>query len=834
MRLVLRVTFVLMSLGVVGWGQGLEERAHGILKKNCFGCHGANLKSSNLDLRTREAAIAGGERGESIVPNYPDRSRLYALATHQLSPAMPPGKKLADDELETLRLWIRAGASWPAEQAALSTAKKDEDAENKAALRAMEERPVTVEERAFWSFKKPVRPAVPGNGAAGQNPVDAFLEAKWSQLKLKASPAADPRTLVRRVYLDMWGLPPTPEQVAEFVNDQRPGAWSQLVERLLASPHYGERAARHWLDLVRYADSGGFEYDSDRHSAWRYRDYVVNAFNSDKPYDRFIREQLAGDELAPSSSEAQTATGFLRHGPDHNVKNEMTRMDELDDIISVTSLTFQGLTLGCARCHNHKFDPIPQKDYYQIQAVFFSTKPQEFPLAGAVEIAAHKAETERIDGLVKPLRKQKTAIEKPARDLILADKLAKLPPYMGEAWRTPADKRTEAQRLNARQIERAIEAVDEKQVRAKMTEAERAALDKVTAETRSLEAQRPKPIEAAMAMTEEGAQALPSYFLHRGNPSGKGSAMAPGVFTVANWTKFEAPPPPADAKTSHRRLAFANWMASPENPLTARVMVNRIWQHHFGEGIVPTPNNFGRKGEAPTHPELLDWLATEFVAKGWSVKEMHRLMLNSRAYRMASDDTEANRAIDSTNRYLWRMPRQRLDIETIRDGILAAAGTLDRTVGGPAVLPYIDPVLFQGSSRRTWNGKPDDDPTTWRRSLYVFNKRTIRYPLFESFDQPDMMSSCARRNSSITAPQALLLMNNAVVRLQAKQFAERLRREVGNDAVKQVDRAFELALARAPHDAEKRQSVEFVRRDDNSLIDFCQGLFNLNEFAFMP
>ena len=818
-------------LGFIGTclGQDLDKRAYAILEKNCFACHGA-YKSSNLDLRTREAIIAGGERGEAMVPNYPERSRLYQVATHQAAPAMPPGKKLSEPDLETLRLWIRAGAPWP--EIRQQQSKVEEDAAKKAAMKAMEERPITAEERSFWSFKKPVRPAVPG--AAGANPVDAFLEAKWREKGLKGSPMADRRTLVRRAYLDVWGLPPTPEQVAEFLNDKRPDAWSHLIERLLASPHYGERTGRRWLDLVRYADSGGFEYDADRNNAWRYRDYVVKAFNTDKPYDLFIKEQLAGDELAPGSGEAQVATGFLRHGPDHNVKNEMTRMDELDDIIAVTSLAFQGLTLGCARCHNHKFDPIPQKDYYQIQAVFFSTKPRDFPLVSADEVARVKAENDRIDAAVKALRKQKSELEKPARDRILEEKLAKLPPYMGEAWRTPADKRNEAQRLNARQIERAIEGVDEKLVNARMSEADRAALAKIVADLRVLEAQRPQPLPAAMGITEEGAQPLPSFFLHRGSPGNKGSQMEPGVFSVASWTKFEAPPPPTGATTSYQRLAFANWIASRENPLTARVMVNRIWQQHFGEGIVVTPNNFGKKGELPTHPELLDWLAAEFMAKGWSTKEMHRVMLNSRAYRMASDDTEANRAIDPTNRYVWRMGRPRLDIETLRDGMLAAAGMLDATVGGPAVLPYIDPVLFQGSSKRTWNGKSDDDRSTWRRSLYVFNKRTIRYPLFESFDQPDMMSSCARRNASITAPQALLMMNNAAVRLEAKEFAERLRREAGNDAAKQVDRAFELALARPPRDSERRDSVEFVRRDDNALIDFCQGLFNLNEFAFMP
>ena len=832
MRQYLQTVFFLGALTVCA-GQTLENRAYEILRKNCFSCHGAALKASNLDLRSRQAAIAGGERGEGLVPNYPERSRLFSLATHQQNPTMPPGKKLADTDLETLRLWIRAGAPYPAAAAGpANVSAAEKDAEKQAALKQMEERPLTAEERGFWSFRKPLRPVTPPNGES--NPVDAFLKTKWQQHKLRPSSAADRRALARRAYLDVWGLPPSPEQVAEFVNDQRPDAWSLLVDRLLASQHYGERAARRWLDLVRYADSGGFEYDSDRHSAWRYRDYVIGAFNSNKPYDLFIREQIAGDEIAPDSPEAQIATGFLRHGPDHNVKNEMTRMDELDDIISVTSLAFQGLTLGCARCHNHKFDPIPQKDYYQIQAVFFSTKPKEVPLASPAEVERNQADNKRIDEALKPLRKQKTALEKPARDLILEEKLAKLPPYMGEAWRTPAGQRTEAQRLNARQIERAIEGIEEKHVLAKMTAAQRSERESLNAQIAALEKQRPAPFASAMAITEESREPLPSFFLHRGSPGSKGSQMDAGVFTVANWAPFKAPAPPENARTSHRRRAFADWIASPENPLTARVMVNRIWQQHFGEGIVPTPNNFGRKGELPTHPELLDWLATEFISQGWSVKHMHRLLLNSKAYQMASDDTEANRAIDPTNRYLWRMPRQRMDIETIRDGMLAAAGTLNRTVGGPAVLPYIDPVLFQGSSRRTWNGKPDDDASTWRRSLYVFNKRTIRYPLFESFDQPDMMSSCARRNSSITAPQALLMMNNAAIRVQAREFAARLRREAGNDAARQVERAFELALARTPLPAEKQRSIEFVRRDDNALVDFCQSLFNLNEFVFMP
>ncbi len=801
--------------------EDLATLAHGVLSKNCFGCHGAALKMSKLDLRTREAALAGGERGPSITPANPARSSLYLFATHQQNPAMPPGKKLDDGDLDILRKWIEAGAEYPAQQ----LTQKEQEA--KAAMAAMEERPITAGERNFWAFRAVARVEPPTAG----NPVDAFLRATWSQSGLTPSPRADKRTLVRRAYLDLLGLPPTAEQIRVFLEDSSFKAWENLVETLLASPHYGERQARHWLDLVRFADSGGFEYDNDRPSAWRYRDYVVKAFNSDKPYDRFIREQIAGDEL-DGSPESLIATGFLRLGPENNIKNEMTRLDELDDIVQTTSLAFLGMTTGCARCHNHKFDPIPQKDYYRLQAVFFSTKSDSLPLVDAEIVRRYNDETRRIDAQQEPRKKTKAAIEKPHRDTIFEENVAKLAPYMGEAWRTPAEKRTEGQKLNARQIERTMK-IEEAEIVARMSAAEKASHAAEVAAIRKLDRQRPKPYESAMTVAEQGRDPIPSYFLHRGGAGNKGSRMDAGILTVAAVDGLPTIEPPPGATTTYRRRNFAEWLASPKNPLTARVMVNRIWQRHFGEGIVATPNNFGRKGEAPTHPELLDWLAAEFVRSGWSVKAMHRVMMKSEAYRMQAGDIEANRKIDPTNRMVWRMPRQRLDIETIRDNMMAAAGTLDLAVGGPAVLPYIDPALFQSSSKRTWNGRPDTDRSTWRRSLYVFSKRTIRYPMFEAFDQPDMIASCGRRNSSVTAPQALLFMNNAMVRMHASHFADRLRKE-GADPARQVEMAFQAALARQPSQAELERSTAFVERTPKGLLDFCQALFNLNEFVYTP
>jgi hypothetical protein len=348
----------------------------------------------------------------------------------------------------------------------------------------------------------------------------------------------------------------------------------------------------------------------------------------------------------------------------------------------------------------------------------------------------------------------------------------------------------------------------------------------------ALNRQKPKPYPAARAMTDAGRDPRPSYFLHRGSPDAKGSLMTPGVLSVAAERDPEFAPPPADAKTTWRRRQFADWLVSPDNPLTARVMVNRLWQHHFGEGIVRTPSNFGKMGERPSHPELLDWLALEFIDRGWSLKAMHRLMLTSEAYQMDSRDIAANVALDPENRLFWRAPRQRLEAETIRDVILAVAGSLDRTMGGPNVFPYIDPDLFEKSSKRDWPGKPDDDPSTWRRSLYVFSKRSIRYPLFETFDQPNLVNTTDRRNRSTVAPQALILMNNGAVLVQAKQFAQRLVREAGQDPAAQVDRAFRLALSRAPDADERKKSIAFVRSGPGRLADFCHVLFNLNEFVY--
>jgi len=811
----------------------LAKDAYDIFKKSCIECHGP-AKEGGLDLRTEEGLQKGGRNGKAVVAHKPMESLIYKAVMHDGDLWMPEdADKLPEASLRTIQLWIESGGSLATVPEAMGGAVVDlED------LRKRELRPITEEERNDWAYKAPVRHQVPTVSRAGwsSNPIDGFLLDAMTKKGLTPVGPADRRTLIRRVYLDVLGLPPTPAEVEAFVADRSADAWLRLVDRLLASPHYGERWARHWMDLVRYADSGGYEFDVDRPEMYRYRDYLINAFNTDKPYDLFVKEQLAGDEIAPESDEAMIATGFLRLGPEGGGN----RLDAVDDLVSTTTLTFLGMTVGCARCHNHKFDPIPQMDYYRIQSIFYPTTAVEHALVPAHDVAAHRDATQKIETQLKPLRAKKTDIEQPYHQIIIDREIAKLPEYLQTAWHTPADKRTEGQRLNVRQIEDTLglsslrKLVREEHLIELMPGAVKAQHADVKAQIATLDRQKPRRLPTARAIGERGPEPQPVHFLHRGSPDAPGSAVTPGVLSVAHRGEWTFPAPPAGATSSWRRRGFAEWLVQKDNPLTARVMVNRLWQHHFGEGIVRTPSSFGKMGEAPSHPELLDWLAVEFVDRGWSMKAMHRLMLTSQAYQMASTDTSANYAIDPENRMFWRMPRVRLEAEVIRDHIMATSGTLNLTVGGPAIFPYIDPDLFEKSSNRNWDGLPDSDPATWRRSLYVFSKRSIRYPMFETFDQPNLINSIDRRNRTTIAPQALILMNNQMVLFQVGRFAERVRAEAGADPTQQVRHAVYLALGRPADALELQKGAEFIAGSSEGLTEFCHILFNLNEFLYRP
>ncbi|MDX2179134.1 MAG: PSD1 and planctomycete cytochrome C domain-containing protein [Bryobacteraceae bacterium] len=783
-----------------------STRAGAVLKKNCLTCHGAALKMSGLDLRTRESMLKGGEHGPAIVPGDAENSRLYRFAAALEQPAMPPGTKgLSPADLEVLKGWIGKGAHLD------EIAPVAED--KAAALAKLEERPTTAEERAFWSFQPVKRPAAKS--------IDELWRKALAAKGLKPNPPASRQALIRRAYLDLIGLPPTPEEAAS----KEP--FEKIVEKLLASPHYGERWGRHWLDLARYSDSAGYEFDRDRPTMFHYRDWVVRAMNSDMPYDEFLRLQIAGDEMKPGDREALIASVYLRLGQEANIKTDQTRADELDDLLATTGGAMFGMTLGCARCHNHKFDPIPQKDYYRMQAVFFSAKPAEIPFASPEAVAKHKADLEAWNAKLKSLNAAKSAIDKPVKDKLLAEKKAKLPEYFRAALATPPEKRTEGQKLNVVQVEKFL-VVDDKEVEPLLTGAPLAEWKRLKDEIAATSKAKP---EIPMLLGVEEKKFEDAHFLHHGSVDSKGSVVRPGVLSVAALNMKEGGewPFPQGPGT---RTAFAKWVTSPENPLTARVMANRIWQHHFGEGLVRTTSNFGKTGERPTHPELLDWLASEFVASGWSIKRMHRLMMLSDVYRQSSDDRADGVKIDPENRLLWRQARQRLEGEIVRDAILAAAGTLDKTIGGPGVHPYIDPSLWAGSSGRTWPGKAVDDPSTFRRSLYIFQKRTIQVPMMELFDAPNGIGSCSRRNRSTIATQALILMNNAFVLDQVKRFAARLEREAGATPEAQVKRAFALALSRPPSPKELAESAAFIRAA--GLTDFAQTIFNLNEFTYAP
>ena len=811
-------TFSLMA-------QTTPDQAAAVIKSNCTACHGSAMKMSGLDLRSKESILKGGERGPAAVAGNAGGSRLMKLVRGEEQPSMPPGKKLSDSDVAVLERWINEGLDLP-------DLTKGDDA--KAALAKMEERPITEEERSWWAFVKPARQAVPQTQRGGwaKNPIDSFLLAKMESAGLQPRPEAGKRTLIRRAYLDLIGLPPTPLEVEEFVNDKSDKAWETLVERLLAMPQYGERWARHWLDLARYSDSGGYEYDRERNNSWRYRDWVIKAFNNDLPYSEFVKQQIAGDEYNPGNFDSLVATSFLRLGTENNKKDEQTRLDELDDVIATTVNSFLGMTIQCARCHNHKFDPIAQKDYYRVQAVFWPMKADETPIVSDAERERWKTASGVIDGEQRPFRTELTKLETIYRDRLKAEQVAKLPEYLQLALKTPADQRNEGQKLNVVQVERTFN-VEPEQLTAAMTPEDQNKQKELKGKIAEIDKRRPAELATAMSIKENGPKAPDSHFLYRGSSGSKGSVMKPGVLSAAYRGEWNFPDAPADASSSWRRRGFAEWVASPENPLTARVMVNRIWANHFGEGIARTPSNFGKTGEKPSHPELLDWLSTEFVQKGWSIKSMHRLMMNSTAYRMEASDTDENRKIDPENRNFWRMPRRRLEAEAIRDQLMAVAGTLDMTMGGPGVYPFIDPALFQSSSKRGWAGKPDNDPSTWRRSIYVFSKRTIPLPMLDVFDKPDSMTACSRRNRSTIAPQALIMMNNASIGLNAKFFAQRLQ-SLSSDPDEQVKIAYQLALSRPPTASEIHNAKEFMKSSTFGLNDFCQALFNINEFVYIP
>jgi hypothetical protein len=694
-------------------------------------------------------------------------------------------------------------------------------------------------------FQPPRRPAVPAVQHADwpRNALDAFVLSRLESKGLVPNRPADRLRLLRRVTFDLTGLPPTAEEQEAFLRDRSADAYARVVTRLLASPRFGERQAQHWLDLVRYADSDGFKEDALRPEAYRYRDWVIRAFNAKMPYDRFVRLQLAGDELAPGDPDALVATGFNRLWPDeYNAANlEQRRQEILDDTTDTAGLVFLGLTVGCARCHDHKFDPISQKDYFRLQAFFAAMQPRELPALASDALAAYRERRSAWEKGTFAVREEMDRLVAAKREKERAVALTKFREEIQEAVKTAEGKRTPYQRLIAamaeKQMDRAALAAS-----GKLTEADKQRYQELE---RSLPP-APKAPPAAMAVTDVGVVAPPTHRLIGGDWRKPAAELRPAFPAALGEAEPDLRLPDGVVSTG-RRTALARWLTRPDHPLTARVMVNRLWQHHFGVGLVATSSDFGAQGTPPTHPELLDWLACELVDYGWDLAHLHRLMVTSAAYQQdsavdPSDPAHARAmAVDRDNDLLWHARRRRLEGEAIRDALLAVTGELSPRLLGPPARPEL-PTVF---GKAAW--KPDEKVQDRnRRSIYVLAKRNLRYPLFDAFDYPDMHNSCSRRLSTTTAPQALILLNSELTLGPAKRWAAELRSRHGEDVEAIVEQVYRDAWCRQAGCGEVEAGARFFEKQAalyraegvrdaelRALADFCHAVLNTNEFVYV-
>jgi mono/diheme cytochrome c family protein len=857
-----------------------ERDVRPILRAHCLDCHGSqNVRKGGLDLRLRRFAVKGGESGPAISPGHPADSYLLDRVK---AGEMPPGdQKLAAAEVAVLENWIRAGAP---------TAQPEPEHLSAAAL-------VTAEDRDFWCFRPIRRPAVPQFAADDRvrTPIDALLLSALKPKRLGFSPEADRPTLIRRLSLDLLGLPPTREAVATFVADQSPDAYERLVETLLASPHYGERWGRHWLDTAGYADSEGFDaQDVPRPEAFRYRDYVIDALNGDKPFDQFVTEQLAGDELvlphkgdlSPEAIAKLAATGFLRMAADGTATSNgpAAANQNVADTIKIVSTTFLGLSVGCAQCHDHRYDPILQDDYYRLRAVFepaLNWKNWRVPSQRLVSLYT-QADRDRAAAVAKEVNQATAVLAEKERRYVaetIDRELAKLDRAEAKTLRAVLD--TPAARRTAEQ-NRLLELHPSLNVSVGLLSQFNAVADADLQKDRAkITAMRTRaPVEHFVrAVTEVPGEVPATFLFNRGEFSQPRQEEEPGDLTVCvnAGDTGNLPRREAGRVTTGRRLAYARRLMSGKHPLVGRVLVNRIWLHYFGRGLVATPADFGRMGERPTNPELLDWLADEFAQSGWDLKRLQRLIVESTAYRQSSARTPDRDAADPDNLLLSRMNVRRLDAEAVRDCVLAASGSLYDRMSGPPVPVREDEVgqVVVGIENKV--GANDSGPEIpiggeeFRRSVYIEVRRSRPLALLRTFDLPVMETNCDRRVASTSAPQSLMLMNSGFALTQANRFARRLVREAGNDPRSQVARAFEIAFSRPATEAEIDDSLAFLGKQSTEvkthpaaksppkttaarrssrrrnrmttpviavqpglqpLTDFCQALISANEFLY--
>ncbi|WP_425617926.1 DUF1549 and DUF1553 domain-containing protein [Anatilimnocola sp. NA78] len=722
----------------------------------------------------------------------------------------------------------------------------------------------TAEDWPFTPLQAPATPAAYSHAEADSG-IDGFVLAEQLKKGIDLGPEADRLTLIRRATFDLTGLLPTPEECDDFLADRSPDAYEQLVDRLLNSPEFGQRWAQHWLDVVRYADTDGFKLDKTRRDAYRYRDYVIRSFNTDLPYDEFLRQQLAGDELAPSSPDAQIATGFLRLSPEelNGSDYRQIRQELLDDITDVVGQSFLGLTFGCARCHDHKFDPISQKEYFQLQAFFSAIAHQESVLVpdGSEQDQKYDKQLDVWEDATEDVRRTMNAMIDPYKTEINAEIIPTLDDETQAALKmAPEERDPRAQQLAA---------LAEKQLRYKYTKMhrrlpddKRAQYDELTKKLAAFDNVRPQPLPTAMTATDIGPRAPATRCLEGGDYKKLGEEVQPGYLAVLSKEEPDIVPPSERPNSTGRRAAFARWLTQPTHPLTARVMVNRLWQHYFGRGIVGTPNNFGIMGETAQNPSLLDFLAVELVSEGWRLKEVHREIVSSAVYRQSSI-SDQNRLheraedVDPENELLWHAPLRRRDAESLRDAALIAAEDMNTQMFGPSVLPELPVALHE--DRYAWQPTPERDAHV-RRSVYLFVKRNLQYPLFTAFDHPNRVATCAARPATIGAPQALLLLNGEFLRSTSRRMAGDLLIEAKGIPTQMVEQAYDRTFNRSPEPQELQAALTFLREQSQriaqagsppvtsqpeplpdgylpaqgaALVDFCQALLNSAEFVYV-
>lgn len=803
-----------------------------LFAKRCTGCHGGRQQKGGLRLDSPAGIEEGSDSGPIVEPGKSAESRLYELITGaDPKRIMPPeGERLSESEISLIRDWIDSGAKLPQQLGPDS--------------------PFVEDDKTYWAFQPIQRPPLPSVRATERitASIDRFLLAKLESVGLSFAHQADRRTLIRRATFDLLGMPPTAVEISAFANDSAPDAYERLIDRLLASPRYGERWARHWLDLVRYAESDGFKADDIRPNAWRYRDYVINSLNADKSYGRFVAEQIAGDELSPTNPDALVATGFLRHWPyEYNQAHVRQQWENiLNDITDVTGQAFLGLTIQCARCHDHKFDPILQRDYYRLQAFFAPLLPIDLPIG---EDVFDSAKLHQWESATREVRRQITEMESDIRARFRAERMGRFPKDIQAMFKTPIGERTALERQLTELAEKQLGATT-KEVSEKMKKDVRRRWDALNAELAKQAVLPPAAAPAAMAVRDVGREAPATVI----QGVADAARVEPGFLSLLDPAPARIETSKIDAGTG-RRTALAKWLVAEDNPLTARVLVNRLWHYHFGQGLVGTPSDFGRRGDPPSHPELLDWLASELLRRDGSLKAMHRLIVTSTAYRQGSvfarynDDSDREylaraRLVDPENRLLWRMRVRRLTGEELHDAMLAVGDELNLKMGGPSVRPQIPSEAGEGTA---WAPTTDTYESN-RRAIYVFVKRNLPFPLFDAFDMPDTHESCACRNVTTTSPQALLLFNGAWTHDRATAMAREAESGADSNVATHVRRAYQLALGRMPDTQELARTLHFLdtARDDGrsaqrgvqtatkpAIAELCHVLLNTNEFLYV-